>query len=250
MVLPLSSTDYIHLTLPLRLPKPHFHRLSRLHHNIRFDKLLPLPILFHALEPLQYPHHRIPHLGERKLLPDADPRAPVERNVFPRFGLPVLPSVRAEEEGIREGGRGWRVEIEAALHYYWRVADWGVLADTDGFEAGGTAAVGEGGVVEGEADVEGDTWVEAENFVQAMLQVAHVFEIGVGWRFGGPKVVEDLMAEFGDDVRVGRELVEEPGKGAGGGVAACEEAGDELVPKLFAIAREGGDGVQKGVTCV
>ena len=57
----------------------------------------------------------------------------------------------------------------------------------------------------------------------------------------------DFGAEARHDGWVAGELVEEPGEGGGGGVAAGEQDGDELVANDLAIAREAGQGVQEGV---
>ena len=83
-----------------------------------------------------------------------------------------------------------------------------------------------------------------------MLEIAHGFEVGVGRGSGGAQTVEDFGAESGDDARVPREFVEDPGQCGGGGVAAGEEDGDELVPDNGPVAREGGEGVQEGVAAV
>jgi hypothetical protein len=69
-------------------------------------------------------------------------------------------------------GRGWVigwVQIGAALHYERRVGDFCASGDTDGFITAGTAAMREGCVFEGYADVDGDGGVDAEDLVDAGL---------------------------------------------------------------------------------
>lgn len=83
------------------------------------------------------------------------------------------------------------------------------------------------------------------------MKISHGFEIGVG---RGAAVRAEVGVDFGPearhDGRVAGELVEEPGEGGGGGVAAGEQDGDELVANDLAIAREAGEGVQEGVARV
>lgn len=115
------------------------------------------------------------------MLTNTYPRAPVEGDVGPGFGLPCEPAGGVEcevvkgDEAVGVGGRGgeevWGVEVGAALHYEGGVADGGIGEDADGGEVVGarTAAGGEGCVFQGEADVERDGGVEAEGFVHCIL---------------------------------------------------------------------------------
>lgn len=57
------------------------------------------------------------------------------------------------------------------MHSKSRVADGCVFEDANWGKTVGPAAAGEGGIVEGEADVEGDDGVEAEGFVHCVLGV-------------------------------------------------------------------------------
>ena len=71
-----------------------------------------------------------------------------------------------------------------------------------------------------------------------MLEVRHVFKVGVcGWG-GRSDAGEDLLPELGDDIRIRGEFVEEPGERHGDGVTPCEQYGNDLVPDYFAVARE------------
>ena len=234
--------------LPLRLPKPNPHPRSRLQHNLRLEHLLPiLPIPLHPLKPLQDPHNRIPHLRQRKLLPDTDARPAIKRDIRPTLRRPVLPPLRREHRHVRERGRRLRIQVAPALHQQGRVPDGGILADADGLQAVGPAAVRQRGVVQGQADVEGHARVQAQRLAEDVLQVAHVFQVVVGGGRAGAEAGEDLGAEGADDGRVGGELVEEPGEHGGGGVAAGEEDGYDLVADGGAVAGEAREGVQEGV---
>jgi hypothetical protein len=71
-------------------------------------------------------------------------------------------------------GTGW-VEILTALHDERGVADGSVFKDTNGRKTVGTAAVREGGVAEGEADVEGNDRIEAEGFIHCVLFCVRFF---------------------------------------------------------------------------
>lgn len=63
----------------------------------------------------------------------------------------------------------------------------------------------------------------------------------------GADGAEDLLAEFVDDLWVLGKFMEEEGEGAGGGVAAGEEDGDDLVADDFAVASGVGEGVKEGL---
>lgn len=96
------------------------------------------------------------------------------------------------------------------MHDERRVADGRMGEDADGIAPVRPAAAREGGVAQGHAHVEGDGGVEAEGLGEAVVEVAHGLEVCVG-RGARAEVGGDFGAEAGDDVRVARELVEEPG---------------------------------------
>lgn len=133
------------------------------------------------------------------------------------------------------------------MHDEGRVSDVGVLGDSHGIEAEGSTAAGDGGVFEGETDIEGDGGVHAEGFVDDCSDVFQVLELGIRRLLGRPNDPEDLLAHLGDDIRTLGDFVEEPGESGGGGVAAGEEHGDDLVAEFFAVARVFGEGVKEVV---
>jgi hypothetical protein len=83
-----------------------------------------------------------------------------------------------------------------------------------------------------------------------MSEIAHTFEIIIARLTGRTDTIEDFIAEFTEYSRVRGEFVEEPGESDGGGVAAGEEDGDELVAKDGAVASVGGDCMEEGVALV
>ena len=98
---------------------------------------------------------------------------------------------------------------------------------------------------------ERDGRIQAERLVEDVLEIGHGFEVGVGrGATGWAEVGEDFGAQATHNVRVAGELEEGPGQGGGGGVAAGEQDGDELVADHGAVAREAGQGVQEGVAGV
>lgn len=122
----------------------HRHSLSRTSNQLRLVKLrIPIAAVFHALIFLQKAHHYaselasspIPdevgkriltgkgHLGDGKVLADADSRPAVKGHVLPRLGGPFLPSIGAEDGGVGKGIRNGRVEIRSALHSHGAVDD-------------------------------------------------------------------------------------------------------------------------------
>ena len=96
------------------LPKSHFNPVSRANRDFRLDFLLAiLPILINSLKPLQNPGNRVTfnqsqllpssglkdqkqtdltHFSQGKLLPDTDPRAPIEGDIIPTLRRPLLPA--------------------------------------------------------------------------------------------------------------------------------------------------------------
>lgn len=131
---PHSPTHAFPLTLRLLELYPHSPRRNQ--HNITPQpRKLLLPTL-HRLIRLQNPRHHVRHLRQRELLPDADARAAVERDVLfgfcqwrrrggcererkgtyrPGSRCPLLPPVGGEVEVVGEGGGGWGVDFGAAL---------------------------------------------------------------------------------------------------------------------------------------
>lgn len=53
-----------------------------------------------------------------------------------------------------------------------------------------------------------------------MLEVGHVFEVFVRWALVRTEAGEDFSADFGDNVRLPGEFLEEEGESAGGCVTA------------------------------
>lgn len=82
------------------------------------------------------------HLGEGKVLPDADARPAVEGHKVPGLGGPVVPAVGAEEGRVGEGVGGGRVEVGAALHGEGAVDD---DVAGEGGDVGLAGLAGEGG---------------------------------------------------------------------------------------------------------
>lgn len=162
----------------------------------------------------------------------------------------MVPPVGRKDRHVRELGRRLGVEVATSLHQKGRVPHRRIFADADGLEAVRPAAVGKSGIMKGESDVERDARIEAEGLAHDMLQVAHVLQVFVRRRLGGADALEDLAAQLGDDFGVVGQLVEEPGEHGGGGVAAGEEDGHDLVADDLAVAREAGQGVQEGVAVV
>lgn len=133
--------------------------LSLLGLTPRLHNLLSHPTL-HPLEPLQDPHNRVRHLRQRKLLPDANPRSAVERQVLPRPRRPALPPARREDGRIGEVGGSGRVKVARRLHYLRAVRYRRAFWNADGRETVWAAADGECGVTQGDADVKGDDGVQ------------------------------------------------------------------------------------------
>lgn len=159
----------------------------------------------------------------------------------------MIPPLGRKDRHVRELGRRLGVEIATSLHQKRRVPHRRVFPDADRLQAVGAAAMGKRGIVEGQSHIERHARVEAEGLAHDVLQVADILQVIVGWGFGGPDALEDVAAQLGDYLRVGGELVEEPGEHGGGGVAAGEEDADDLVADDGAVAREACEGVQEGV---
>ena len=104
--------------------------------------------------------------------------------------------------------------------------------------------------MKGQSHIEGDAGVEAQSLAHDMLQVSHILQIVISRRSVGADTLEDFATEFRHDGRVVGEFVEEPGEHGGGGVAAGEEDGDDLVADDFAVVGEAREGVQEGVARV
>lgn len=204
----------------------------------------------HALEPLKDAAQRVAHLGEGKLLADADPRAGVEGDVVVRLRVPRGPAFGAEDTWIGEGLRDGRVQVRAALHDERRVSDGRVLEHRERLGTVWAAAPGQGRVLEGDADVERHGRVEAERLVEDGPEVRHVLEVVVGREAVLTNGLEDLAAQAGHGVRMPAELVGGPREGRGGGVAAGEQDGDDLVAQDLRITGEAGELVQEGVVLV
>lgn len=204
----------------------------------------------HPLEPLKDAAQRIAHLGEGKLLADADPRAGVEGDVIVRLRVPSGPALRAEDARIGERLRDGRVQVRAALHDERRVSDGRVLEHRQRLGAVRAAAPGQGRVLEGDADVERHGRVETQRLVEDGPEVRHVLEVVVRGEAVLADGLEDLGAQAGHGVRMPAELVDGPREGRGGGVAAGEQDGDDLVAQDFGVAGEAGELVQKGVVLV
>ena len=83
-----------------------------------------------------------------------------------------------------------------------------------------------------------------------MLQVLHGLERLVRRHPRAADMVHDLGAQLGHDLGLLGEFVEEPGQRAGGGVAAGEQDGNELVAQDFAVTGVFGQGVEEGVAFV
>lgn len=230
------------------------HPLSRRQDNIRLEQRIPAINLMHeALNPLKalkYPAQRVAHLGESKLLADADARAGVEGDVVVRLRMPRSPALGAEDARIGKSLRDGRVQIRAALHDERRVTDGRVLEHRERLGAVGAAASGQSRVLEGDADVEGHGRVEAERLVEDGLEIRHVLEVVVRGQAVLANGLEYLGAQAAYCLRMPAELVDGPREDRGGGVAAGEQDGDDLVTQDFWVAREAGELVQEGVVLV
>jgi hypothetical protein len=93
LILPPSPYNSLTQSLP-PLPKPHQTPLRARRQTILMPHhLIPLQILQLA-KPLHQPHNHIPGLRQRKLLPQTNPRPPIERQKLPAHFLP-FPAFRA-----------------------------------------------------------------------------------------------------------------------------------------------------------
>ena len=84
-----------------------------------------------------------------------------EKHLRPALGRPPVPSLRHKLVNRREAGRNGRVEVLTALHDDRRVANRGVLQDTNWLVTIRTTTVRQRRVVQGQAHIEGDDGVEA-----------------------------------------------------------------------------------------
>lgn len=128
-----------------------------------------------GVEVLHQSDHRITGLGERVLLcadsmsvshssdrqgrltSETDPRAPVERQVFPSvFGV-LFPALWPEGPGV------FAPEVGAAVHGEHVVRYQLALAHVDGRSRVGASSDGEGGVSGRDAEVDRDWGLETEN---------------------------------------------------------------------------------------
>lgn len=178
------------------------------------------PTRLHPIEPLQQPRNHIPGLRQRELLPNAYPRAPVERQVLPPGdALAPLPPLRPERVRIRPP------QVRPPLHRVHAVLDLG-----------------------GAARVERDDGAEAQRLGEGVLERRAGLEARVGdGGGGGPEGGEDGGAEGGVGVGVAREQQEEPGEERGGGVAAGEEDVEELGAQLGGVGGVGCEGAEEDV---
>jgi hypothetical protein len=103
--------------------------IQRRQHNIRSKPPLPpaqpTPFL-NPFKSLQHPTRRIRHLGQRKILPQTNPRSTVEGDISPGNRGPGPPSF---------GGKvvyGGAEEVLSALHDEGAVAAGGIFGDGDG----------------------------------------------------------------------------------------------------------------------
>lgn len=205
---------------------------------------LPVRIdILDLIEPLEQPHKHVSRLGKRKLLSDADSRAPVERDVIPARLL-ACPALWIE------GLRVLAPEVLAAVQNVRVVHDRLALLDVDGLSAVLAAAEGEGRVAHGAAAVQRDDWVQTEDFVHGVLQVLAGFERGEGDVPGvgeGAEIVDDGLAELLEHGWVTGEQEHGPAEQRRGGVAAGEEDVKKLRAEFNRVLRRGGEGMQEDV---
>lgn len=208
------------------------------------DCAFPIDPVLDAREALQDPTHGVAHLRDGEILADADTWSSIERNVCPDARLPFLPAPGGELLWWWEVRARGRVDVARQLHVVRAVYAARVLGDADGSVAIRSAAAGEGGVAECEAQVERHDWIKTESFGNGVRKQLHAFEVGVRGHVGlVPDSREDLRAEVSDKLRLAAEFAEEPAERTRGGVAASQKNGDELIAKNGTVARVGCDGV-------
>lgn len=226
--------------------QPHRHIISRRIRQTHLHRDLPLLGLAYALnhiEALQQSHQHIARLGQRKLLPNADPRPTVERQVLPS-GLALVPAIRTELVSIGAP------QIRPTVHHVGAVEDGLALLDVDGVRARGTTARGEGGVADGRAAVTRDNGVETEDFIEEVLQGTAGLEVGEGDVMGGgvgAEFREDGGAQGVEVVRVAGEEEDAPRQERGSGIATGEEDVEELGAQFDGVAGGFGQTVQEDV---
>ena len=221
----------------MRRIKRNLDALPRRTDNLRLVELiLPISNVLEPFVPLRNTGNNKRHLRQRKVLSDADPWPAVERDVVPGLGLPDFPALWGEDVWVCEGLGGRRVQVFAALHGVGGVDDAVALHDGDGEVAVRSAAIGEGGVCEGEAEVVGDGWVEAEAFVDGVFKVFHVLQVLVGWSSSWAYGVKDFFSELGPDFWVVGHLVVSPGETGSCSVSSCQQDGDDLVPDHYGVS--------------
>jgi hypothetical protein len=90
---------------------------SRTSNNLNFVVLrMPIVPRLQPCVPLHQAYKNVSHLGDCKVLPNADPWPTVERDVLPRLRLPVFPTFWREDVCWSKSRRWWRVEISSTLH--------------------------------------------------------------------------------------------------------------------------------------
>ena len=199
--------------------------------------------ILNIIEPLQQPNKHIARLGQRKLLPDADARPAVERDIVPA-DFPVQPALGPEFLGVGAP------DVLAAVEEVHVIPDWLALADVDGLGAVRAAAARDGGVADGGAAVEWDDGVETEDFVEAVLEGLARFEAGEGDGFRvfvGAEVVEDGAAELVEGGGVAGEEEDGPTEEGCGGIAAGQEDVEELGTQFDGVLCCVGEGVEEDV---
>lgn len=136
------------LLSPFRLTQSHYKPTST---TVRqCEIMLRLLLRQHILIPiksLQQPNRHVTRLRQRKLLPDTDPWAPIEREVAP-IDLPSHAPLGLEPICVLTP------EVLASLHHVYRILHFLALLHEDRGLFTGSAAERKGGVLRSEADVE------------------------------------------------------------------------------------------------
>lgn len=153
------------------------NRLPRCKHNLALLNLVPLHAVLDCLNSLEEAGPEVANLGERKLLADAETGTAVEGDELPGLGLP-MERLASRSQGAgqmaKNGGKmrpeggglpGFPAlrpelvdvlteEVLAALHGEGRVGDRRTGEDSNRFALAVDIAAGEGGILEGDADIE------------------------------------------------------------------------------------------------
>ena len=113
------------------------------------------------------------------MLSDADSRSAIEWYVGPWFGLPAEPAAGVEVKWVKCGIilPGGGVEVGTSLHGQGTVCNWCIFENANWRETIWTTAMGEGGIVECEADIEWNDGIEAECFVHDVLLMVRVVRL-------------------------------------------------------------------------